>query len=200
MTDLAQDVQERAAASAKEAADRKTTNGSKKKKAVAVTPAAATEQPTTTQAVLDPVAVKAPAEPKTKAKPVRQKPEPKTEPKPKPVVDSAAKCEPKPVVEANLNMPKPMSGSSPIYLLFCAPRKATSPENRRMENMNTVQARMLLGVSFDRQILDQSKVQYAKDHPDFYFWVSTQKALGEAPKNMRLALQFENVLIANGIM
>ena len=63
-----------------------------------------------------------------------------------------------------------------------------------------MQEQLFLGVSVDKTILETAKANYTKEFPHLYFWISTKKVLGEMPKDLGLALQIENVLIARGKM
>ena len=97
-------------------------------------------------------------------------------------------------------MPKPLSGAAPIYMLFAAKRQDNVADNRRHESLNNLQEQLFLGVSVDKAILETAKANYTKEFPHLYFWISTKKVLGEMPKDLGLALQIENVLIARGKM
>lgn len=128
-----------------------------------------------------PASTKAPAKPKTETKPVAKEP---------------AKKEP----VSPVKMPKPLSGAAPIYILFAAKRQDSVADNRRNESLNNLQEQLFLGVSVDKAILETAKANYTKEFPHLYFWISTKKVLGEMPKDLGLALQIENVLIARGKM
>ena len=142
-----------------------------------------------------PASTKAPAKPKTETKPVaKEQAKPKTETKP--VAKEPAKKEP----VSPVKMPKPLSGAAPIYILFAAKRQDNVADNRRHESLNNLQEQLFLGVSVDKAILETAKANYTKEFPHLYFWISTKKVLGEMPKDLGLALQIENVLIARGKM
>ena len=195
MTTIAQD----AAARADIKEDRKTT-----------TPAP-TETTPATEAAPAPVSAKAKKEPaktvskeQTKKEPAKtvSKEQTKKEPvKPKPATakEPVKKPEVKPVAEP-FKLPKPLSGAAPIYMLFATKRQDNVADNRRHESLNNLQEQLFLGVSVDKTILETAKANYTKEFPHLYFWISTKKVLGEMPKDLGLALQIENVLIARGKM
>lgn len=206
MTDLAKDAQERAAVASQEKAARKATNGSKKKAVKATAqpaPESESKVDTVTATQTDPVPVAVQPVTEAQTKPAKTKPV-------KPVTVGGApqtrpeSAKPKqPIAEKDqkiLSLPKPLSGVTPVYMLFAAPRSTNVADNRRNESLNNMQSQLFLGVSLDRALLESAKARYTKDNPDLYFWISTKKALGEAPKNMRLALQHENLLVAHGMM
>jgi hypothetical protein len=160
-----------------------------KKKAVAATPAKQT-----------PVQINGSGkEVRAKAKKTDTKAAAKPDPKAKPAQAKPAQAASK-EVPVDARMPKPLAGAAPIYLLFAAKRQENIADNRRNESLNNMQSQLFLGVSVDKTILENAKANYAKEFPHLYFWISTKKVLGEMPKDLGLALQFENVLIARGVM
>ena len=190
MTTIAQDAASRA--DIKE--DRKLETAAETKPVESAQPAPAKE-PVKKETKPKPTSTKAPAKPKTETKPVAKEPaKPKTETKP--VAKEPAKKEP----VSPVKMPKPLSGAAPIYILFAAKRQDSVADNRRNESLNNLQEQLFLGVSVDKAILETAKANYTKEFPHLYFWISTKKVLGEMPKDLGLALQIENVLIARGKM
>ena len=179
-----------------------------KPKQEAAKPAQAKKEPAKPKA--EPKAAPIPAEAKPKAEPkaapIPAEAKPKAEPKAAPIPAEAKpkgpftkKPEAKPVAEP-FKLPKPLAGAAPIYLLFAAKRQDNVADNRRNESLNNMQEQLFLGVSVDKTILETAKANYTKEFPHLYFWISTKKVLGEMPKDLGLALQIENVLIARGKM
>ena len=171
-------------------------------------PKAKKEQKPKQEAAKPAQAKKEPAKPKAepKAAPIPAEAKPKAEPKAAPIPAEAKpkgpftkKPEAKPVAEP-FKLPKPLAGAAPIYLLFAAKRQDNVADNRRNESLNNMQEQLFLGVSVDKTILETAKANYTKEFPHLYFWISTKKVLGEMPKDLGLALQIENVLIARGKM
>ena len=102
--------------------------------------------------------------------------------------------------DAVLKMPKALAGAAPIYMLFATTRTTNVAVNRSHDSLNNMQNQLFLGVSVDKSILETAKTNYTKEFPHLYFWIATKKVLGEMPKDLGLALQLENVLVARGIV
>ena len=94
--------------------------------------------------------------------------------------------------------PAPVTGGQvEIFLLFGAKRDKDVSVNRRRESLASMQEQLYLGSCVGRAAkvkLMEAKAAYAKTHPDYYFWISTKKALGTLPANLEMAVALENVI------